>query len=61
MKTVGDGGDEGNVGVEASLDTEYIMSMGGGVRSELWSFSSNAPGTEAEPWLKFLTHLAAAA
>jgi tripeptidyl-peptidase-1 len=57
MATVGDGG-IGNAGVEASLDTEYIMSMGGGVKSEFWSFSGSAPGNpNAEPWLKFLTAL----
>lgn len=57
---VGDGGD-GSVGIEADLDTSYIMAMGGGVPTDFWTFSGNALGTENEPFLKFLMALASSA
>lgn len=60
-KTVGDGAGEGHVGgqVEAELDTQYIMAIGGNVETEFWTFRGRAPNEpENEPFLKFLTTLA---
>mmetsp|Transcript_18496 Transcript_18496/g.50951 ORF Transcript_18496/g.50951 Transcript_18496/m.50951 type:complete len:573 (-) Transcript_18496:115-1833(-) len=60
-KTVGDGAGEGHVGgqVEAELDTQYVMAIGGNVETEFWSFKGRAPHEpDNEPFLKFLTTLA---
>jgi tripeptidyl-peptidase-1 len=49
------GPDSGNAGVEASLDIEYISTMGGGVETEFWSFAGRAPGNpQNEPFLDFV-------
>jgi len=58
--TVGDGKDEKHTGgqIEAELDTQYIMAIGGNVETEFWSFVGRAPNEpENEPFLKFLTTL----
>jgi hypothetical protein len=40
---------------EASLDIEYLTSMGSGVPSEFWSFAGTAPhDPEDEPFLAFM-------
>jgi len=60
-RTVGDGAGESHIGgqVEAELDTQYVMAMGGNVETEFWSFQGRVPGEpENEPFLKFLTTLA---
>lgn len=42
-------------GVEASLDIEYISTMGGGVPAEFWSFAGSAPDNpENEPFLTWI-------
>jgi tripeptidyl-peptidase-1 len=59
-KDVGDGASEKHVGgqVEAELDTQYIMAMGGNVETEFWTFTGRAPDNpENEPFLKFMTTL----
>lgn len=59
-RTVGDGASESHVGgqIEAELDTQYIMAIGGNVETEFWSFVGRAPNEpENEPFLKFLTTL----
>lgn len=59
-KDVGDGASEGHVGgqVEAELDTQYIMAMGGGIETEFWTFTGRAPNEpENEPFLKFMSTL----
>jgi len=60
-RTVGDGANESHVGgqVEAELDTQYIMAIGGNVQTEFWTFTGRATQEpENEPFLKFLTTLA---
>lgn len=60
-RTVGDGAGESHVGgqVEAELDTQYVMAIGGNVETEFWTFTGRAPREpENEPFLKFLTTLA---
>lgn len=59
-RTRGDGADESHVGgqIEAELDTQYIMAMGGNVETEFWTFKGRVPNEpENEPFLKFLTTL----
>jgi len=57
-RQVGDG-KTGSPGVEAELDVEYVMGMGGNVETEFWSFAGRAPDNpENEPFLKFMTTLA---
>lgn len=59
-KDVGDGASEHHSGgqVEAELDTQYIMAMGGNVETEFWTFTGRAPDNpENEPFLKFMTTL----
>jgi len=59
-RTVGDGASESHTGgqIEAELDTQYIMSIGGNVDTEFWTFVGRAPNEpENEPFLKFLTTL----
>jgi tripeptidyl-peptidase-1 len=59
-RTVGDGKDEKHTGgqIEAELDTQYVMAIGGNVDTEFWSFVGRAPNEpENEPFLKFLTTL----
>jgi len=57
-RKVGDG-HSGLPGVEAELDVQYAMSMGGNVATEFWSFAGRAPDNpENEPFLKFMTTLA---
>lgn len=59
-RTVGDGKDEKHTGgqIEAELDTQYIMAIGGNVETEFWSFVGRVPNEpENEPFLKFLTTL----
>mmetsp|Transcript_23920 Transcript_23920/g.35114 ORF Transcript_23920/g.35114 Transcript_23920/m.35114 type:complete len:541 (-) Transcript_23920:212-1834(-) len=42
-------------GVEASLDVEYMSTLGAGVRTEFWSFAGRQPNnTENEPFLDWL-------
>lgn len=42
-------------GVEASLDIEYITTMGGGVPAEFWSFAGTAPDNpQNEPFLTWI-------
>ena len=49
------GPDTGPPGVEASLDIEYISTMGGGVDTEFWSFAGSAPDNpQNEPFLKWM-------
>lgn len=49
------GPNKGSPGVEASLDIEYITSLGGGVPTEFWSFAGRAPDNpENEPFLKWM-------
>lgn len=60
-RTIGDGSSESHVGgqVEAELDTQYIMGIGGNVDTEYWTFTGRAPDEpENEPFMKFLTTLA---
>jgi len=59
-RTRGDGADESHVGgqIEAELDTQYIMALGGNVETEFWTFKGRVPNEpENEPFLKFLTTL----
>merc|ERR1712176_1732813 len=59
-RTRGDGADESHVGgqIEAELDTQYIMAIGGNVETEFWTFKGRVPNEpENEPFLKFLTTL----
>eukprot|EP00037_Helgoeca_nana_P031921 m.411251 g.411251 ORF g.411251 m.411251 type:complete len:612 (-) comp28606_c0_seq1:105-1940(-) len=49
------GPDKGSPGIEASLDIEYISTMGGGVPAEFWSFAGSAPtNPENEPFLTWI-------
>jgi len=49
------GPDAGFPGIEASLDIEYISTMGGGVEAEFWSFHGSAPvNHQNEPFLDFI-------
>jgi tripeptidyl-peptidase-1 len=49
------GPDTGFPGIEASLDIEYISTMGGGVEAEFWSFHGSAPDNpQNEPFLDFM-------
>lgn len=42
-------------GIEASLDIEYISTMGGGVPAEFWTFDGSAPDNkENEPFLTWI-------
>jgi len=42
-------------GIEASLDVEYMTTLGAGVPTEFWSFAGRQPNnTENEPFLDFL-------
>jgi len=53
--------DSTNPGVEASLDIQYIMSMGNGVPATFWYTPGRQPNTtepDNEPYLDFLTALA---
>ena len=44
-----------NAGVEASLDVDYISSVGGNVTTEFWSFDGTAPDNpQNEPFLKWI-------
>eukprot|EP00658_Telonema_sp_P-2_P007543 TRINITY_DN12818_c0_g1_i4.p1 TRINITY_DN12818_c0_g1~~TRINITY_DN12818_c0_g1_i4.p1 ORF type:complete len:292 (-),score=84.81 TRINITY_DN12818_c0_g1_i4:161-1036(-) len=44
-----------SAGVEASLDVDYISSVGGGVTTEFWSFDGTAPDNpQNEPFLKWI-------
>lgn len=59
-RTRGDGADESHVGgqIEAELDTQYVMAIGGNVETEFWTFKGRVPNEpENEPFLKFLTLL----
>merc|ERR1712048_850888 len=59
-RTRGDGASESHVGgqIEAELDTQYIMAIGGNVETEFWTFKGRVPNEpENEPFLKFLTTL----
>lgn len=57
-RQVGDG-KSGLPGVEAELDVQYVMAMGGNVETEFWSFAGRAPDNPGnEPFLKFMTTLA---
>lgn len=57
-RKVGDG-KSGLAGTEAELDVQYVMSMGGNVETEFWSFAGRAPDNpQNEPFLKFMTTLA---
>jgi len=45
----------GSAGVEASLDVDYISTVGGNVTTEFWSFDGTAPDNPAnEPFLAFM-------
>jgi tripeptidyl-peptidase-1 len=60
-QTKGDGADETHTGgqIEAELDTQYSMAIGGNVNTEFWTFKGRVPGEpENEPFLKFITTLA---
>jgi len=49
------GPNKANAGVEASLDIEYITTLGGNVPTQFWSFKGRAPDNpENEPFLDFL-------
>jgi len=44
-----------SAGVEASLDVDYISSVGGNVTTEFWSFDGHAPtNPQNEPFLKWM-------
>jgi tripeptidyl-peptidase-1 len=44
-----------SAGVEASLDVDYISSVGGNVTTEFWSFDGTAPDNpQNEPFLKWI-------
>jgi tripeptidyl-peptidase-1 len=44
-----------SAGVEASLDVDYISSVGGNVTAEFWSFDGTAPDNpQNEPFLKWI-------
>jgi len=44
-----------SAGVEASLDVDYISSVGGNVTTEFWSFAGHAPSNpQNEPFLKWM-------
>lgn len=44
-----------SAGVEASLDVDYISSVGGNVTTEFWSFAGTAPDNpQNEPFLKWI-------
>ena len=41
--------------VQASLDVDYISSVGGNVTTEFWSFDGHAPSNpQNEPFLKWI-------
>jgi hypothetical protein len=52
-KFVGDPG-EGNPGVEASLDIQYIMGVAPGVKTEFWYFASNDFCGDLKNWTGML-------
>jgi hypothetical protein len=52
-KFVGDPG-EGNPGVEASLDIQYIMGVAPGVKTEFWYFASNDFCGDLKNWTSML-------
>lgn len=55
-KVVGPNGDM--AGIEASLDVEYMTTLGSGVPTEFWSFDGRQPNnTQNEPFLDWLVQL----
>jgi len=49
------GPDSGYPGIEASLDIEFISTMGAGVEAEFWSFAGHAPdNSQNEPFLDWM-------
>lgn len=49
------GPNSGGPGIEASLDIEFIATLGAGVETEFWSFAGRAPDNpENEPFLAWL-------